>query len=1017
MSLQRQSVSINFAQGLDSKTDPAQLSIGKFTSLQNAVFDKLGQLTKRNGFSQISVLPDGSSRFITTYNGNLTALGKTLYAYSSPTASWINKGPLHPLSLSTLPVVRNNTNQSQVDTALSSTGLLCAVYTDNVTSGSTSTQVAKYTILDSATGQSIVNPTTITTNFGSVVYGSKVFTLGNNFILVFTANSATSYHLQYMPINIYSPSVIGSIVDVSTTFEPSSSGAFDGYVANNRLYLSWNSASNSGIKSSYLTQNLSLSSAVGISSTSATLMSVTADTTQSTPVIYSSFYVAGSNSGYVVATDQNLSTVFPTKQIVSSASLQVANITSVAIDGRVNVFMEERNTYTYNTVSSNLIVKTFVTQTGSVDSLASVVRSVGLASKAFLVGSSTYFLSAYSSPYQASYFLMNSTGGIISKLAYSNGGGYVTQGLPSFSSLGSTSSVGYLVKDLVQAANTDTNVASGTQVDGIYSQTGVNLAKFTLSSNFISTAETANNLHVNGGFVWAYDGQVPVEQGFFVYPDSIAVTTSSAGGSLVSQAYYYRATYEWSDNAGNVFRSAPSIPVKVTTTGADQSTNTISVPTLRLTYKTITNPKVVIYRWSAAQQNYYQITSISSPTMSNPLIDSVSYTDKAADASILGNNLLYTTGGVVENISAPPSSALTLFDNRMWAVDSENPNQLWFSKSIVQSSPVDMSDLLTLYVPPTTATNISTGPIKCLASMDDKLIIFKKNAIYYVTGMGPDDTGANNQYSQAIFVTATVGCSTQNSITFTPNGLLFKSDKGIWLLGRDLSTAYVGAPVEEFNSSSVLSALTVPGTNQVRFTLDNGQVLLYDYFVNQWGSFTGVSNVSSTIYNDVHTFINSYGQAFAESVGTYLDGSRPVLMSFTTGFLNLAGLQGYQRTYRCYMLGQYKTPHKLTCGIAYDYDSSIVQQETISPTNYNSPWGISSPWGASDVWGGVSAREQWQINFQRQQCQSFQLTFNEYFDATVASVSAGAGLTISGLNIVAGVKKSYPRNLAAKAKV
>src|ERR1700677_556451 len=136
-----------------------------------------------------------------------------------------------------------------------------------------------------------------------------------------------------------------------------------------------------------------------------------------------------------------------------------------------------------------------------------------------------------------------------------------------------------------------------------------------------------------------------------------------------------------------------------------------------------------------------------------------------------------------------------------------------------------MSDLLTFYIAPNAGTTTSTGPMKCIFPMDDKLIIFKQNAMYYINGTGPDNTGANSQYSQAIFITSTVGCANQNSIVFIPQGLMFQSDKGIWLLGRDLSTNYIGAPVENTNQYLITSATTIPGTTQVRFTLNNGTAL------------------------------------------------------------------------------------------------------------------------------------------------------------------------------------------------
>lgn len=367
---------------------------------------------------------------------------------------------------------------------------------------------------------------------------------------------------------------------------------------------------------------------------------------------------------------------------------------------------------------------------------------------------------------------------------------------------------------------------------------------------------------------------------------------------------------------------------------------------------------------------------------------------------------MYTTGGVLEDIGAPAATAMTLFDDRVWMIDAEDTNLLWFSKQVIESTPVEMSDLLTTYVAPTIGVNGSTGPMKSLSAMDDKLIIFKANAIYYINGTGPDNTGANSQYSPPTYITSVVGCSNQNSIVFIPQGLMFQSDKGIWILGRDLTTSYIGAPVEAFNDATVLSAISIPETNQVRFTLDSGVTLMYDYYYAQWGTFTGVPGISSTVYENLHTFINSFGQAYQETPDEYLDGANPVLLSFTTSWLNFAGLQGYQRAFFFYLLGQYISPHKLNLSIAYDYRASPSQVLQISPTNYSPPYGGIGPYGAGSPYGGTGSLERWRIFLKKQRCQAIQISLQEIYDGTLG-VPAGAGFTLSGINMVYGIKSGF----------
>lgn len=1014
MAIQRQSIPINFSQGLDLKTDPFQVAPGKFLSLQNVVFSKGGLLQKRNGFGQLPSLPDNSNTFLTTFNGNLTAIGNAINAYSAGTSGWINKGVTQPIELSTLPLIRNNLNQSQLDTAFASNGTMCVVYSESTPVASTTATKFKFAVLDATTGQNILAPQFITQQVASglaVLYAPRVFSLGNYFIIAFGAGTK----LQYIPISQSAARVVASATDISSVYQPYSNGSFDGVVTSNNLYLAWNGASSAGLKASYLTSTLSQGNVVTITSTDSTIVSICADTT--TQKIWSTSYSSASGIGKVVNFNTSLVTSFAARSFIVSSTV-VSNIAPSAMGGICNIKYEVVNNYAFDaTVPSNYISQTYANSAGSVTAHSEVVRSVGLASKAFLMNSTSYFLSAYQSPYQPTYYLMNSSGGVVSRLAYSNGGGYVTTGLPSVHTDGPEARVGYLIKDLIQSVNKDTNTPTGTQVAGIYSQLGCNLANFNFTSDSIYSNEVGSNLNLTGGMLWAYDGFALTEQNFNYWPESLKAGASFGLGSLSAQTYNYQATYEWTDNQGNAFRSAPSIPLSVTVSSANSSA-TINVPTLRLTYKTANPVKIVLYRWSAAQQTYYQVTSIAQPILNSTTQDSVSFTDQLPDASILGNNIIYTNGGVVENTCAPACNAFTLWQSRLWLVDAEDPNLLWFSKEIIDETPVEMSDLFTFYVAPTTGAQGSTGPITALSSMDDKLIVFKENAIYMINGLGPDNTGANSQFGEAVFVTSTVGCANQKSIVFTPNGLMFQSDKGIWLLGRDLSTQYIGAPVETYNSYTIKSALNIPGTNQVRLTLTNNDqtyvTLMYDYYFNQWGTFVNIPAISSALYQSKHTYINSRGEAFQEAAGSYLDGSNPTLMSFTTSWFNLAGLQGFERAYFFYLLGTFISPHKLSVGIAYDYNPSPSQSDIISPDNYNGVYGSDTLYGGSSPYGGAPTREQWRVFLEKQKCQAFQITLTEVFDSSYGTV-AGAGFTLSGLNLVVGAKGTYPRLAPGKS--
>lgn len=1012
MALQKQSVNINFSQGLDLKTDKNQVDIGKFLVLNNMVFDTAKQLTKRNGFANVTTLPDTNQTTLTTLNDNLLATGSNLFAFSQDTNQWLDKGLIQPIRLDVQPLVRVSTSQTASDSATASNGLTAVAYEDS--------GIAYYIVTDSNTGQQVVSRTSL----GTTSTNARVFLLGLYFIITFMETVSGTPHLRYIAVPISTPLLPKPVADISATIASLSAG-YDAYSANNNLFIAYG-ASTGIININRLTSTLLLSPSVSIVGHTGDLISVTVDQT-STPILWVSFWDSGTSSVYSSAFSQMLAPILAPTLIASGVT--VTEITSAAQNSLNTILFENNNTYQapYPTanVRTDFISIATVTQTGTVVAPTVLLRSVGLASKAFIspVGK-IYTLVVYGDTNQSdsstdsnqpAYFLIDSTGAIYMRLAYSNGGGYeVSQVLPSVTLSNGTYYVSYLIKDFLATVNKGVSLPTGTPTNAIYTQTGVNLAKFSINTTGQHSSEIANTLHLTGGQLWMYDSVKPVEHGFQVWPENVAATTATGSGGLIAQPYYYSFTYEWTDNQGNLHRSAPSIPLLVTTT-TSSSTNTLYVPTLRLTYKIAPNPvRIVGYRWSAAQQVFYQFTSITSPVVNDTTVDYVTIVDANSDAAILGQTLLYTTGGVIEDIAAPASIDSALFKNRLFLIDAEDQNLLWYSKQVIEGVPVEMSDLLTLFIAPTSGAQGSTGPMTAISAMDDKLIVFKKDAIYYLTGIGPDNTGAQNDFTDPVFITSSVGCANPNSIVLMPTGLMFQSDKGIWMLGRDLSTNYIGAPVEAFNSQIVMSAESIPATNQVRFVLPNSTTLVYDYFFNQWGTFSNINAISATLWQGFQTYLNEFGAIFQETPGTWTDASSPVLLSFTTSWINLAGLQGYERFYFMYLLGTYFSPFKLNVQIAYDYLESNVQSIVVQPDNFVPPWGGDPQWGSSSPWGGPGNVFEARIFPMKQKCESFRISVNEIFDATLQPNNA-KGLTLSGMNLVTGIKKGYRTQRAAKS--
>ena len=1014
MALQKQSLNIPLALGLNLKTDPWQINPGQFLTLSNVVFTQDKLLAKRSGFPALTVLPSNSGvNTLSTFKGDLVGLGQNLLSYSG--GVWVPKGRMQPISLSTVSAARSSYNQTSPDVSVGTAGLSCVVWEEPVSG----TLVGHYNIINNVSGE-LIQPSTTLPNGARC---PRAFFLNGYFIVTFIGVVGSTPELQYIAIPQVNPTLSPSVVTLSTQVA-SSTAAYDAFLSSsdNRLYLCWAGSDIGGaIRYCFVDQTLAQHVTFALPGHTASLLSIFVD--PAGPYAWITGYSSPNSFAFCLTSNLSITSVPYT---VLSSSYSVNALTSTSSSGVLRAFFQVNNVYPGGSVRSDYIASVTCTQSATVGTPSVVARGVGLASKPATYNSIVYLLVAYGSPsdlnsgYEPSYFLIDSLGNVISRLAGSNAGGYAASQVLSNASLSSgVLSLAYLLKDFLAGLNKGLQNAPGSAQAAVYTQTGVNLGSFNLAPQQLITSEIAGVLNTTGGMLWQYDGTSPSENNFHLFPEDINATWSTSGGSIAAQpdgatndnAYFYQVTYECTDSQGNLSRSAPSVPVAVTTTGSGSSGSiTLVIPTLRLTYKS--NVRIVIYRWSVAQQNYYQVTSITNPVANNSAVDSVTYVDTLADNFILGNNIIYTTGGVVEDIAPPASTTQALFANRLFLVDAEDQNLLWYSKQVIENTPVEMSDLFTIYVPPTGPQG-TTGTITALSAMDDKLIIFKNSTIFYITGQGPDNTGANNDFSEAVFVTSAVGCSNQRSIVTTPNGLMFQTGQGIWMLGRDLAVTYIGAPVEAYNSYSVVSAIAVPNTTQVRFSLSNGVKLMYDYFYGKWGTFDGVGTVSSTSYLSREASLNAYGQVWHETPGVYIDGQNPVNMSLTTGWLNMAGLQGFERAYFMYLIANYKSPHNLSITVAYDYNSSKIDSYAITPDNFSGVWGSDYAWGTSSPWGGNGTLEQWRLFFRTQKCQALQISLTEQYDPSYG-VNPGAGLTLSGINVVVGAKSTYPRLKASR---
>jgi hypothetical protein len=647
------------------------------------------------------------------------------------------------------------------------------------------------------------------------------------------------------------------------------------------------------------------------------------------------------------------------------------------------------------TSNSNDFIKTRTLDVaGSLGTASVFLRSVGIASKGFIGPDGNHFLNVlHEADLQATVYTVDSDGNVLCKFLAGNAGTHAAVGIVP--SRVSEPSAGVFKFALNQKGTIRSENAT------LFSQLGVSVGTVDfVSLNNYSNKNLNKNLFVVGGLLNLYDGKNITEQGFNLFPEGITnQATATTGGFMSDGTYLYRAIYRWTDNKGNIHTSAPSEPLSVTlSAGGALQTQTVRVPTLRLTRKQ-NEVTIELFRTETLGNISYKVTSVSSPSFNDVTADYVDIVDTLADSSIVSNEILYTTGGVLDNISAPSCDIVATHRNRLFISGLQDKNEVRYSKVVRAGEGVAFNELLSIKVDP------EGGPITNLASMDSNLVILKEDNIYVSTGEGLTDTGIDSTLTEPELIATDVGCVDVNSIILGPQGLYFKSKKGIYLLTRGLQATYIGSPVEDFNSETITSSVLSEGSNEIRFTTSTGTMLVYNYFFGQWSTFTNKNVVDSVIWDGVHVYAGSDNVVAKEDSTSFKDLGAFVTSKVATGWIRTPNTQGFQRVWRVGILGEYKSAHKLRVTVYTDY--SIIPKQTIevdaSQLVAITPYGESGVYGDGIYGGELNEVYEYQIHIKNQKNQAIRFEIEDVF-TNDGSTNSGGGMNLTSLQLLMGVK-------------
>ena len=252
------------------------------------------------------------------------------------------------------------------------------------------------------------------------------------------------------------------------------------------------------------------------------------------------------------------------------------------------------------------------------------------------------------------------------------------------------------------------------------------------------------------------------------------------------------------------------------------------------------------------------------------------------------------------------------------------------------------------------------------------------------------------------------------------------SNKGLFLLTRSLGLEYKGAPVEDYNSFSIMDSDVVSNQDQIRFLTSDGDTIVYNYILDRWCTFNNHKGIASRMVDGNYHYLNQSGDGnlvYKEVVDKFDDNGKPVEINLETGWISFAGMQGYQRVYNMMLLGEYKTNHSVKIKIAYDFNEEYEDELEMkffdisstdtgvdienyqfgnppSPGVYGDP-GSSTTYATAIAYGGKNNNQyQVKVNFKKQKCESFKLKIENL----QKTEQTGEGLLLSNLTFVVGIK-------------
>jgi hypothetical protein len=390
---------------------------------------------------------------------------------------------------------------------------------------------------------------------------------------------------------------------------------------------------------------------------------------------------------------------------------------------------------------------------------------------------------------------------------------------------------------------------------------------------------------------------------------ALGAPTAVGGARLTLLAtYQYALVIVMIDEDGSRWRSPPSlIATKVLTGGQDTIPVSWFPQVLECDSRRM---QMELYRTAGNGTVFRKHTVINkrvAEIRADLVFGAYAITDSTPDTVLASAEIAYFTGEV-ENALTPPVSHVEYWNGRVWGVDRDFRSRVCFSKRMQVGRSFEFVDEFALDL------TDDKGDITGLAALDDKLVVFKKNARYFIQGDGPENSGAG-QAPSVTRIDSDIGAIVGSPTVSTGDEVYFVADRGIYRMNTTGTADFVGAPVDRYlhqpqiqSAATIRSAFFAPAKNEVRFLTTAGTVLTYSREFGYWCRWTFQNGAPLPVIGITRggtptLFVDS-GAVWSESDTTATDDGNTFNGKIRSAWVRAAGEEGRLRVYEGRVLGE-----------------------------------------------------------------------------------------------------------------